>query len=146
MKTFKEIVLNLRENEYYLKLIHILVLNGLLDIFEEELKDGKIDYLPLILNLMTFLHKNKKLFKDFTPDSIENIIIISVDELLSKKFNIEIDEKQLEMALELLKNTQLYRTIYRKIKNLSMKVFYKIKKNVCGCYSKPKVKLEQGSI
>jgi hypothetical protein len=146
MKTFKETVLNLRENEYYLKLIRLLVLNGLLDIFEEELKDGKIDYLPLILNLMTFLHKNKTLFKDFTPDSIENIIIISVDELLNKKFNIEIDEKQLEMALELLKNTELYRTMYRKIKNLSMKLFYKIKRNICGCYSKPTVELEQGSI
>tara|TARA_B100000965_G_scaffold398089_1_gene415634 strand:- start:16570 stop:17010 length:441 start_codon:yes stop_codon:yes gene_type:complete len=146
MKSFKEIVLNLRENEYYLKLLHILVLNGLLDIFEEELKDGKIDYLPLILNLMTFLHKNKKLFKDFTPDSIENIIIISVDELLTKKFNIEIDEKQLEMALELLKNTQMYKSIYKHIKNLTMKLYYKIKKNLCGCYSKPTIKLEQGSI
>ena len=93
MKKFKTVVLELRENDYYNKLINILLVNGLLDIFEEELKDGKIDYLPLILNLMEFLHKHKKLFKDFTPDSIENIIIISVDELLTKKYNIEIDEK-----------------------------------------------------
>ena len=90
MKNFKETVLHLRENEYYIKLINILVVNGLLDIFEEELNDGKIDYLPLILNLMTFLDINKRLFKDFTPDSIENIIIISVDEILTKKYNIEI--------------------------------------------------------
>ena len=146
MKSFKAIVSELRENEYYNKLINILLVNGLLDIFEEELKDGKIDYLPLILNLMTFLHTNKKLIKDFTPDSIENIIIISVDELLTKKYNIEIDEKQLDMALQLLKNTQMYKTIYRAIKSVMMKLYYKLKKTSCGCYSKPVIKLEPGSI
>lgn len=146
MKTFKAIVLELRENDYYIKLINILLVNGLLDIFEEELKDGKIDYLPLMLNLMTFLHTNKKLFKDFTPDSIENIIIISVDELLTKKYNIEIDEKQLDIALQLLKNTQMYKTVYKTIKSLIMKLYYKLKKTSCGCYSKPVIKLEQGSI
>ena len=128
MKSFKAIVSELRENEYYNKLINILLVNGLLDIFEEELKDGKIDYLPLILNLMTFLHTNKKLIKDFTPDSIENIIIISVDELLTKKYNIEIDEKQLDMALQLLKNTQMYKTIYRAVKSVMMRLYYKLKK------------------
>ena len=146
MKTFKAAVLELRENDYYIKLINILIVNGLLDIFEEELKDGKIDYLPLMLNLMTFLQANKSLFKDFTPDSIENIIIISVDELLTKKYNIEIDEKQLDIALQLLKNTQMYKTIYRTIKSLMMKLYYKLKKTSCVCYSKPVIKLEQGSI
>ena len=146
MKKFKTIVLKLRENEYYNKLINILLVNGLLDIFEEELKDGKIDYLHLILNLMEFLHKNKKLFKDFTPDSIENIIIISIDELLTKKYNIEIDEKQLDMALQLLKNTDMYKTIYRAIKSVMMRIYYKLKKTSCGCYPKPIIKLEQGSI
>lgn len=146
MKNFKETVLHLRENEYYIKLINILVVNGLLDIFEEELKDGKIDYLPLILNLMTFLHTHKRLFKDFTPDSIENIIIISVDEILTKKYNIEIEEKQLYMALQLLKNTEMYKTIYRGVKNMMMKLYYKLKKTSCGCYSKPVIKLERDSI
>jgi len=146
MKTFKAVVLELRENDYYIKLINILLVNGLLDIFEEELKDGKIDYLPLMLNLMTFLHNNKKLFKDFTPDSIENIIIISVDELLTKKYKREIDAKQLDIALQLLKNTQMYKTIYKTIKSFMMKLYYKLKKTSCGCYSKPVIKLEQGSI
>jgi len=146
MKNFKETVLHLRENEYYIKLINILVVNGLLDIFEEELNDGKIDYLPLILNLMTFLDINKRLFKDFTPDSIENIIIISVDEILTKKYNIEIEEKQLYMALRLLKNTEMYKTIYRGVKNMMMKLYYKLKKTSCGCYSKPVIKLERDSI
>jgi hypothetical protein len=146
MKSFKAIVLELRENDYYIKLINILLVNGLLDIFEEELKDCKIDYLPLILNLMTFLHTHKRLFKDFTPDSIENIIIISVDELLTKKYKIEIDEKQLYIALQLLKNTHMYKTIYREIKSILMRLYYKLKKTSCGCYSKPIIKLEQGSI
>ena len=146
MKSFKNIVLDLRKNEYYTKLVNILLVNGLLDIFEEELKDGKIDYLPLILNLTTFLHTNKKLFKDFTPDSIENIIITSVDELLTKKYNIEIDDKQLDMALQLLKNTDMYKTIYRAIKSVMMRIYYKLKKTSCGCYPKPIIKLEQGSI
>ena len=77
---------------------------------------------------------------------IENIIIISIDELLTKKYNMEIDEKQLDMALQLLKNTQMYETIYRSIKNMMMKLYYKLKKTSCGCYSKPVIKLEQGSI
>ena len=56
----KKLILKLRSNEYYTSLMEILVVNGLLDIFEEELKDNKIDYLPLTLNLLKFLESNKK--------------------------------------------------------------------------------------
>ena len=135
MSDIKNIVSDLKKNEYYMKILNILLLNGLLDIFEEELKDGKIDYLPLMLNLMEFLQINKGLFRDFTSKSIEKIIILSVDEILTKKFSIDIDEKQLNMALQLLKNTQMYTTLYKSIKRISWKIYNKIKSIKFNCYT-----------
>ena len=135
MSDIKNIVSDLKKNEYYMKILNILLLNGLLDIFEEELKDGKIDYLPLMLNLMEFLQINKSLFRDFTSKSIEKIIILSVDEILTKKFSIDIDEKQLNMALQLLKNTQMYTTLYKSIKRISWKIYNKIKSIKFNCYT-----------
>ena len=146
MTDIKTLIPNLRKNEYYSKLINILVLNGLLDIFEDEFKDNKIDYLPLILNIITFLHTNRRLFNKFSPESMENIIIISVDEVLTKKFNIEIDDKQLEMALQLLRNSQLYKSVYKGLKNLILKIYNRLK--LLNCYkAKAKtVTLELNSI
>ena len=77
----KKLILKLRSNEYYTSLMEILVVNGLLDIFEEELKDNKIDYLPLTLNLLKFLESNKKYYRNFSSDTFENIIILSIDEV-----------------------------------------------------------------
>lgn len=136
MTDIKNIISDLKENDYYMKIVNILLLNGLLDIFEEELKDGKIDYLPLMLNLMEFLHVKRGLFKDFTSESIEKIIILSINEILTRKFSIDIDEKQLDMALKLLKNTQMYTTIYKSIKRITWKIYYKIKSINFNCYTK----------
>ena len=42
MTTLKETILHLKSKRYYVNLMEILVVNGLLDIFEEELQDNKI--------------------------------------------------------------------------------------------------------
>tara|TARA_B100000902_G_scaffold382607_1_gene420453 strand:+ start:4735 stop:5151 length:417 start_codon:yes stop_codon:yes gene_type:complete len=133
MSDIKNIISDLKKNEYYMNILNILLLNGLLDIFEEELKDGKIDYLPLMLNLMEFLQVNRGLFRDFTSESIEKIIILSIDEILNRKFSIDIDEKQLNMALQLLKNTQMYTTLYKSIKRIAWKIYNKIKNIKFNC-------------
>jgi len=144
MTDIENLIKDLRQNEYYSKLINILVLNGLLDIVEDEFEDGKIDYLPLILNVMTFLHTNKKLMSNFTSGTLEKIIILSVYEILTKKFNTQLDEKQLNLAIQLLKNTQLYKTMYKRVKDLALILYYKLKS--LNCYKEPVIILEPNSI
>jgi hypothetical protein len=114
--------------------MEILVINGLLDIFEEELKDGKIDYLPLTLNLLEFLKKNKKHYSNFSSDTFENIIILSIDEVLNKKFKIDLDEEQFKMVLQLVKNSYLFKNTYVYIKDILIKIFTKCKCKCKSCY------------
>jgi len=114
--------------------MEILVINGLLYIFEEELKDGKIDYLPLVINLLEFLKKNKKHYSNFSSDTFENIIILSIDEVLNKKFKIDLDEEQLKMVLQLVKNSYLFKTTYVYIKDILIKIFTKCKCKCKSCY------------
>lgn len=130
MSDLQLLISTLRSNPYYTRLMEILVINGLLDIFEEELKDGKIDYLPLIINLLEFLKKNKKHYSNFSSDTFENIIILSIDEVLNKKFKIDLDEEQLKMVLQLVKNSYLFKTTYVYIKDILIKIFTKCK----SCY------------
>jgi len=130
----KKLILKLRSNEYYTSLMEILVVNGLLDIFEEELKDNKIDYLPLTLNLLKFLDSNKKHYRNFSSDTFENIIILSIDEVLNKKFKIDLEEEQLEMILQLVRNSYLFKTGITIIKDIFIKIYYKCKCKCKSCY------------
>ena len=130
----KKLILKLRSNEYYTSLMEILVVNGLLDIFEEELKDNKIDYLPLTLNLLKFLESNKKYYRNFSSDTFENIIILSIDEVLNKKFKIDLEEEQLEMILQLVRNSYLFKTGLTIIKDIFIKIYYKCKCKCKSCY------------
>jgi len=122
--------------------MEILVVNGLLDIFEEELKDGKIDYLPLTLNLLKFLEKNKKHYRNFSSDKFENIIILSIDEVLNKKFKIDLDEEQLKMILEIVKNSYLFKTSIIFVKDVLIKLYYKCKCKCKSCYNADVVEFE----
>ena len=142
MSEIQILVKSLRSKKYYTRLMEILVVNGLLDIFEEELKDGKIDYLPLTLNLLKFLEKNKKHYKNFSSDKFENIIILSIDEVLNKKFKIDLDEEQLKMVLEIVKNSYLFKTSIILIKDVLIKVYYKCKCKCKSCYNTDVVEFE----
>lgn len=124
MKNIVDTIKTLRENEYYVKLMEELLVAGLLDIFDEELKDGKIDYLPLILNLLKFLNDNKSRFKKFSSRTFENIIVLSIDEILKKKFNLDLDEKQINDVLELVKNSFLFVTATQWIKDKFIILYY----------------------
>ena len=81
---------------------------------------------------------------NFTSDSLEKIIILSVDEILTKKFNTKLDEKQLDLAIQLLKNTQMYKTLYKRVKDLFLRLYYKTKS--LNCYKKPVIVLAPNSI
>ena len=130
----KQLISTLRSDKYYVRLMEILVVNGLLDIFEEELKDNKIDYLPLTLNLLKFLEANKKHYRNFSSGTFENIIVLSIDEVLNKKFKIELEEEQLEMILQLVRNSYLFKTGIIIIKDLFIKIYYKFKFKCKSCY------------
>ena len=130
----KKLILKLRSDKYYIRLIEILVINGLLEIFEEELKDDKIDYLPLTLNLLKFLEANKKYYRNFTSSTFENIIILSLDEILNKKFKIDLEEEQIKMVLQLVRNSYLFKTGIIVLKDLFIKIYYKLKCNCKSCY------------
>lgn len=131
MSELQKLIISLRSKDYYVRLLEILVVNGLLDIFEEEIKDGKIDYLPLIINLLDFLNKNKKHYINFSSDKFENIIILSIDEVLNKKFKIDLDEEQLKMVLKLVHNSYLFKTTITYLKDFLIKIYYKFKCKSC---------------
>lgn len=116
MTKISDLINKLHSDAYYVRLM---------EIFEEEIKDGKIDYLPLVLNLIKFLEKNKKHYRNFSSDTFENIIILSVDEIINKKFQINLDEEQLQMVLDLVKNSYLFKTILIFIKDFFIKLYYR---------------------
>jgi|TARA_B100001142_G_scaffold317083_1_gene357589 hypothetical protein len=142
MSELQQVIITLRSKPYYKRLMEILVINGLLDIFEEELKDGKIDYLPLTLNLLEFLKKNKKYYSNFSSDTFENIIILSIDEVLNKKFKIDLDEEQFKMVLQLVKNSYLFKTAYVYIKDILIKIYTKCKCRSCYNVDDVDIKLD----
>ena len=122
MNNLKNTILVLKKNDYYNKVLNILILNGLLDVFEEEIKDGKIDYVTLIVNVIAFLEKNKKELTKLNKGKFEDILILSINEILSKKFNLELDEKTLEKILVLVKNSFLIRSLTSGIKDVFLKI------------------------
>ena len=124
------LIKKLRSKEYYNKLLDILVLNGLLDIIELEMSDGKIDYIPLVINLLKFLKANKKHYSNFSSDTFEKILILSADEILTKKFKLELSEQEINNVLELIRDSYLIRTSLNKIKDILIKMYYKLK---CKC-------------
>jgi len=124
------LIKKLRSKEYYNKLLDILVLNGLLDIIELEVSDGKIDYIPLVINLLKFLKANKKHYVNFSSDTFEKILILSADEILTKKFKLELSEQEISNVLELIRDSYLIRTSLNKVKDILIKMYYKLK---CKC-------------
>lgn len=129
----KELIAHIKSKPRYRKVINILVLNGLLDIVDSEIKnpDG-IDYIKLIIDIIKFINKNKKHYRNISSDKLDRIIILCVDEILNKKFNIDVDDEKIETVLELLKNSYLIRNLVDKIKDIFIKLYYSSKCSKCN--------------
>lgn len=131
MTNFKEIIFKIRSKPYYSRLLNVLVANGLLEIIQVKSEDVKIDYGMFMVNLISFLYKNKKHYSNFSSDTFEKILILCIDEIITKKFQLEIDEEQLELVLTLVKTNYLFKSFYKIIKGLFIKVYYKTKCSKC---------------
>ncbi len=123
----KEILPVIRNKDYYIKLLTNLRNNGLYDI----ISDKEFDYSMLLFKLLDFLNKNKKYIKNFQSKDFEKIIILCVDEILTNKFSIEVDYEKLDIVLNLLKNTYLFKTTFLAVKDFTLKMYYKYRCNFC---------------
>jgi uncharacterized protein YciU (UPF0263 family) len=98
----------LKEETLYKRVIDELKIKGLDKLYIK--RTDRIDYLDIILAVINFLEKNKKVLKNVTQDQFENIVIIVIDEIL-EEIKIDISEEQIEKIIELLKNSLLVRKV-----------------------------------
>ena len=125
----KEKIAVIRNKDYYIKLLSQLRNNGLYDIITADGVD--VDYAELVFKLLDFLHKNKKNIKNFQSKDFEKIMVLCIDEILTEKFSIDVDHEKLEIVLNLLKNSYLFKTAFLRIKDFTLKMYYKYRCNFC---------------
>lgn len=123
----KEKIIDTRNKDYYIKLLNRLRHNGLYDIFDNK----DLDYSEVVLKVIDFLKTNKKYIKNFQSKDFEKIIILCIDEILTKKYNIDIDHEKLETVMNLVKNSYLIKTTFIRIKDTFLKIYYKYKCKFC---------------
>tara|TARA_B110001450_G_scaffold251465_1_gene271644 strand:+ start:1721 stop:2143 length:423 start_codon:yes stop_codon:yes gene_type:complete len=123
----RETIVVIRNKDYYIKLLTNLRNNGLYDIISDE----DLDYSQLVFKLLDFLNKNKKYIKNFQSKDFEKILILCIDEIMTEKFSIEVDYEKLDIVLNLLKNTYLFKTTFLTIKDFSLKLYYKYRCTFC---------------
>jgi len=123
----KEDIINLRNKDYYIKLLNRLRHNGLYELFTDE----EVDYPKIVLKVIEFLNQNKKFIKNFQSKDFEKIIILCIDEILTKKYNIDVDYEKLEIVLNLVKNSYLIKTVFIRVKDIFLKNYYKYKCKFC---------------
>jgi len=115
----------LKEETVYKKVLKELKVKGLDKLYINRTET--VDYLDIILAVINFLEKNKKVLKNVTQDQFENIVVIVIDEIL-EEMKIDTTEEQIEKIIELLKNSLLvkkvskylidkFKVIYNNIKN-----------------------------
>lgn len=115
----------LKEETVYKRVLDELKVKGLDKLYIKRTES--IDYLDIILAVVNFLEKNKKVLKNVTQDQFENIVVIVIDEIL-EEMKIDTTEEQIEKIMELLKNSLLvkkvskylidkFKVIYNNIKN-----------------------------
>ncbi len=115
----------LKEETVYKRVLDELKVKGLDKLYIKRTES--IDYLDIILAVVNFLEKNKKVLKNVTQDQFENIVVIVIDEIL-EEMKIDMSEEQIEKIMELLKNSLLvkkvskylidkFKVIYNNIKN-----------------------------
>jgi len=123
----KEKIIEIRNKDYYIKLLNRLRHNGLYEVFTEK----ELDYPKIVLGIINFLNKNKKLIKNFQSKDFEKIIILCIDEILTKKYNVDIDYEKFETVLNLVKNSYLIKTLFIRVKDAFLKNYYKYKCKFC---------------
>jgi hypothetical protein len=123
----KEKIIEIRNKDYYIKLLNRLRHNGLYEVFTEE----ELDYPKIVLSVINFLNENKKHIKNFRSKDFEKIILLCIDEILTKKYNIEIDHEKLEIVLNLVKNSYLIKTVFLRVKDTFLMVYYRYKCKFC---------------
>lgn len=123
----KEKINHVRNKDYYIKLLNRLRHNGLYEVFTDE----ELDYPKIVLGVINFLNENKKHIKNFQSKDFEKIIVLCIDEILTKKYNVEIDYEKLEIVLDLVKNSYLIKTVLLRVKDTFLKVYYKYKCKFC---------------
>lgn len=98
----------LKEETVYKRVLCQLKVKGLDKLYIKRTKS--IDYLDIILAVVNFLEKNKKVLKNVTQDQFENIVVIVIDEIL-EEMEIDMSEEQIEKIMELLKNSLLVKKV-----------------------------------
>jgi hypothetical protein len=115
----------LKEETVYKRVLDELKIKGLDKLYIKRTES--IDYLDIILEVVNFLEKNKKVLKNVTQDQFENIVVIVIDEIL-EEMEIDMSEEQIEKIIKLLKNSLLvkkvskylidkFNIVYKNIKN-----------------------------
>ena len=98
----------LKEETLYKRVLDELKIKGLDKLYIKRTES--IDYLDIILAVVIFLEKNKKVLKNVTQDQFENIVVIVIDEIL-EEMEIDMSEEQIEKIMELLKNSLLVKKV-----------------------------------
>jgi len=98
----------LKEETVYKRVLDELKIKGLDKLYIKRTES--IDYLDIILAVVNFLEKNKKVLKNVTQDQFENIVVIVIDEIL-EEMEIDMSQEQIEKIMELLKNSLLVKKV-----------------------------------
>ena len=123
----------LKENDNYQKIIKELKLKGLDKLYIQ--KTDAIDYFDIILGVLNFVECNKKTIKKLNAETLENIVIILIDEILEQS-EINVSEEQIEKILSLLKNSLLVQKTSKFLIRKAKELYILLKRKLCTC-SKP---------
>jgi len=132
-KSISSRIVKVREKRYYVKVLDQLKLLGLSALVEDLfVEQAPVNYVVLSLRIIAFLQKNKKVFRNFTQDTFEKILLLSIDEVL-KQNKVDVKEEELELILQLLQNSFLIQQVSVFVKDLLIKIYYCIKKKCDSC-------------
>lgn len=79
-----EKIIEIRNKDYYIKLLNRLRHNGLYEVFTEE----ELDYPKIVLRVIIFLNENNKHIKNFQSKDFEKIIVLCIDEIVTKNTSV----------------------------------------------------------
>ena len=120
----------LKENDNYQKIIKELKLKGLDKLYIQKI--DTIDYFDIILSVLNFVEYNKKTIKKLNSETLENIVIILIDEILEQS-EINVSEDQIEKILSLLKNSLLVKKTSKFVLRKAKELYILLKRKLCTC-------------